>query len=172
MNEQLKLPFDIFQLLQLLKLLQEDYDALNADLARSDKPYLRRALVRSAVTYFDSCTYFLKRFVIGLHELNKVKLTQDELTRLQKRDSFTNRVETTFTTFAKACGVAYVINRNTRGWDEFCKAIKIRNRLTHPQKIEDLELLDDDMKSVETGLNWYISQVNQIFEAWNNLQRV
>ena len=41
------------------------------------------------------------------------------------------------------------------GWDSFQKTIKIRNRLTHPKALEDLNITEEDGSIILAGFNWY-----------------
>lgn len=42
------------------------------------------------------------------------------------------------------------------GWEKFLKAIKIRNRITHPATLEDLNVSKNDYEIVVDGLKWVI----------------
>ncbi len=42
------------------------------------------------------------------------------------------------------------------GWDEFVKAIKVRNRVTHPKSFKDLEILDQEYESIIKAFQWMI----------------
>jgi hypothetical protein len=40
------------------------------------------------------------------------------------------------------------------GWDAFRKALKIRNRITHPKDHEHITVTEDDLKTVNLALEW------------------
>lgn len=40
------------------------------------------------------------------------------------------------------------------GWDAFKRAIKIRNRITHPKNAHDVAISDGDYSTVHQGLKW------------------
>jgi hypothetical protein len=41
------------------------------------------------------------------------------------------------------------------GWNEFQKAAAVRHRLTHPKRNSDVDVTDDELKSVEEAFRWY-----------------
>ena len=54
-----------------------------------------------------------------------------------------------------------------RSWAEFQQAIAIRNRITHPKSISNLEITDDDIAAVTRSLFWLLELIQQVMEAPN-----
>ncbi len=46
--------------------------------------------------------------------------------------------------------------KNDPGWNQFTKATKIRNRITHPKKESDLNVSNDDYSTVVEAIQWFV----------------
>lgn len=60
-----------------------------------------------------------------------------------------------------------VIDFGSDGWSNLNKAIKIRNRITHPKHITDLEISDEDIATSMSGFFWFLSLSEQVMVAGN-----
>ena len=45
------------------------------------------------------------------------------------------------------------------GWADLKQAIKVRNRITHPKSISDLDISDTDIAIIQSGLLWFLGSV-------------
>lgn len=57
--------------------------------------------------------------------------------------------------YAKACSIEFHLDLSTQGWEMFIKAIKIRDRITHPRSIDDLQVSLNDIEIVEKGMEFF-----------------
>jgi hypothetical protein len=48
------------------------------------------------------------------------------------------------------------------GWNEFKKAVGIRNRITHPKSAHDIELSTKDMATIEAASEWFQCVVHEL----------
>jgi len=55
------------------------------------------------------------------------------------------------------------------GWAAFLKAIKIRNRITHPKTEEDIAISKDDFELVNEGIWWAFETIFKILEHPNDI---
>lgn len=51
------------------------------------------------------------------------------------------------------------------GWDELLKAIEVRNRLTHPRNLYDLEVSDEEVMFFMKGQGWFRDELCKIFNS-------
>lgn len=58
------------------------------------------------------------------------------------------------------------------GWVSFKKAIKIRNRITHPKSTLDLSVSDQDIETAQSGFFWFIEMTGDVMEAMVQQQRL
>ncbi len=69
------------------------------------------------------------------------------------------------TNVAKELAPALEIEINGEGWGDLKRTIVIRNRVTHPKGISDLNISSDDTKAAWSGLFWLLSYVERVMEA-------
>jgi hypothetical protein len=53
------------------------------------------------------------------------------------------------------------------GWSDLQKAIDIRNRITHPKPDQDLAINDEDLTTVESGMNWLLATTEYLMASTN-----
>jgi hypothetical protein len=41
------------------------------------------------------------------------------------------------------------------GWESFKRCVQTRNRVTHPKALEEFDVSDDEMKSLESAMTWF-----------------
>ncbi len=57
--------------------------------------------------------------------------------------------------FAKAWGKDFSLEAGGPGWDALFKAVKIRNRITHPKSRSNLEINEEEMRIVQKAYQWF-----------------
>lgn len=56
---------------------------------------------------------------------------------------------------SKVTGVSFN-PKEVEGWAEFNSSVKVRDRITHPKKPQDLVVTEEEMKSAIAGMHWLI----------------
>ena len=69
------------------------------------------------------------------------------------------------TNVAKELVPALEVEINGKGWDDLKRTIVIRNRITHPKGISDLNISSDDTKIAWSGLMWLLAHVEGVMAA-------
>jgi len=69
---------------------------------------------------------------------------------------------------AQACQCPYSIDKGNKTWTSFKEALRIRDRLTHPKKQEDLIISDNELRAVEKTAQWYKECVRHIMTPISN----
>ena len=67
--------------------------------------------------------------------------------------------------FSKIYGVQVHPEFGTKGWHAMKELQLIRNRLTHPQNEEDLQLTRDDRQLVMDAAGWFNATMTSLFKA-------
>ena len=57
------------------------------------------------------------------------------------------------------------------GWNQFRKAVKIRDRITHPKSIKDLTISDTDLTIIEHGCEWFILANHEILHSFKTRRK-
>lgn len=139
----------------------------------------RRAYIRALFSMIDALTHCLKRDSLYLAEGEGLSLTDKERRVLKgeflKRDqsgqvktvdaflSISQGIRVTFSFYAYMNYVDYTIDEESEGWESLIKAVKIRNRITHPKKHEDLEISDEELKRIDSAGNWFIHTMADVY---------
>lgn len=63
------------------------------------------------------------------------------------------------------------IDFSANEWNELKNAIKIRNRITHPKKRQDLDLSERDLSTCISALHWFLEQSTNAMAAANKAAR-
>lgn len=53
------------------------------------------------------------------------------------------------------------------GWSNFRRAVSIRNRITHPRPENDLNVSDEELHAVASGLSWLAATIEYIMASTN-----
>lgn len=67
-----------------------------------------------------------------------------------------------FRAYAKAYDVSFKLNKGDQGWQNFRKAIKVRDRITHPKRLNAMEIRDNELKEVNEGYNWFMDEFKKL----------
>ena len=126
----------------------------------------------NALKIKDENDTHLKKWIesrLLMHEwalLSPEEYSPDSTGRLQKKEAkmpFANYVAFSIRAYSQHsrwfdCSDFFADN----GWNEFKKAVKIRNRITHPKSASDLHISDEDTKTVEAASEWFQSVVHEL----------
>jgi hypothetical protein len=160
------------ELQSLVLYLAED---ANICLARSEEEPLQfwlRSLVRTMFAMVEGVTFRMKQIALQSFQLGCAEFSLPELAILREESyelkengepraqtkflKFNSNLRFTFKTYAKALHCNYVLDLNDEGWSSLNKAVKVRNRLTHPKAINDLEITADNYIHIQRGLLWFM----------------
>lgn len=173
----------VFRMLEMQNILNED-TAEALEMFRFGTPeFCTRTMVRTLSAEFEAQVYLLEQFVIGLNEASpdKFKLTPEESVILKDvslniKSSGTFSVSSKFYPFADR--LLFVLSVATRiinpaakpdtyclNWESVKKFNEIRNRLTHPKKIKDLHISDDEIDHLNRAQDWIRGSMKALFNA-------
>jgi hypothetical protein len=151
--------------------LAADVDACEELLRSQDLPSTRRQLVRAIFALIEASTYYAKREALGMardrgHEVALLveaalldigySVNSDGRVNTQAaRIPLAQNIRLAFRALAAFVAPGYQPPFGDVGWEHLRKAIKIRDQLTHPKSLHDLEVSDADLETVRQGLGWY-----------------
>jgi hypothetical protein len=76
--------------------------------------------------------------------------------------SVTNNIKFAFKVYARVHLVHYSLNIGDSRWDDFKKAMLVRDRLTHPKKVSDLEVTDEEVMRLNRAHDWYSECLDEL----------
>jgi hypothetical protein len=159
-------------LVPLLAPLFNDVVKCEELLERSDTQFARRTLVRAAFAFNEGLIYWFKSLVQqgmladltneGLN-IQKYILLDDQLPKIgpqgkieyqESRIPFLTQCAFVLRTAAEQRKLDPKQFFSDNGWNELGKSLKVRHRITHPKKPEDLDVSDEDLRSTSEGHRW------------------
>lgn len=86
------------------------------------------------------------------------------VTKRGAKISLKKNIQFAFRSLGKAYGITFNLDKGGQGWQQFLRAIKVRDRLTHPKILEQLTVSDDDADDVNGAATWVLQQRNDLRE--------
>jgi hypothetical protein len=155
------------------QILFDDVQENRKLLSSNESQLARRNYLHSLYSFYEvSLSYLREETAIllvgefdlsGEWKLHKVSPLLDESARIGKngklelepnRIPFLSLVAYTLKTFAKQVGFEKEVLSDSR-WEAFCQSTKIRHRITHPKFHSDIEITDDEIRTIDNGLEWW-----------------
>lgn len=140
-----------------------------------------RSFVRAVFALIEGGVFNLKQIALKLSEhgkgnfskaellmLEEITYDLDERGKAQAQTKFIRlprNIKFAFEAAARAFGTSYVLNVGDSGWSSFQEALKIRNRITHPKSIEDLQLSGQDVDEVEAAARWFLRNQTSVIQT-------
>ena len=164
-----------------ISLLVGDVIAARERLTASDTQTGRRDVVRASLAAMEGMTWMAREHVrealVQLDELTPVaNLALRELSyAVSERGELIEQVRglPLLTAIRLAVAQAKIISPRISvefsgaGWSDLRRAIKIRNRITHPKPDQDLAISDGDLAAVHSGLFWLQATVEYVMASTN-----
>lgn len=166
--------------------LKEDVDVLRELGGKSAYHQVwRRAIYRAAFSWIEGVVYQMKQVALKTQGgYYQAKFTRAELIFLLEEahgvnkkglieSDNTNYLETqknlqfAFSKLAQGFGVGTILDKSVHGWEKFTKAIKVRNRLTHPKAESDLNVSDDEMNTLQITISWFQNEITKLIQDAN-----
>jgi len=140
-------------------------------------PYSRRAYVKAVFSFIDGNTYRLNQLWLDCHQAGVFALTKLQINKLHGykfgengrklplKSSILDSVKLSFSVPSKARGIDNPLNTIGNEWCIFKEAVRIRNRLTHPKSVNDLEVSLDEIKIIESACDFYRQSTRALMQS-------
>ena len=167
----------------LVGIVAEDTGHARYLVSNHDTPYNRRSLFRTFFAGVEGITYTLKQEL--LLEAGSVGYSPEEIAPLRDEGySINAKGEASVTTkylptelsllfalklFTITHDERFTPNTKSSGWKSFVSSLRVRHRLTHPKRAEDLQVSDDELRRLESAIGWFTSSVTN---AWREEARL
>lgn len=160
-----------------LKLAQDVFTALE-NWERDDTPFWRRTCYRVCFSYIDAELYQMKMDSVSVEMPEAGGFTRAETALIHEENyeidekgkarvrpyfgHFKNRLRFSFGILAKANDIEYTPDYSDNRWNSLSAADKVRNRITHPKKLEDMNISLNEMRNLSDGFRWFIGTYKAI----------
>ncbi|MFA9480471.1 hypothetical protein ACERK3_19565 [Phycisphaerales bacterium AB-hyl4] len=144
-------------------------DVLHEDRTSS---FNRRMFVRAIFAGAEGITHLLKTWSLGFANENPGQYTIGEIALLREESYELDRTGTKVKSRSKFVPTAknfrfavvsfmkfdpdFKFDSGGQGWESFKEALAIRNRITHPKKVSDLQIDDDELDTCIDAHQWLI----------------
>jgi hypothetical protein len=166
----------IKELTRMSTILTRDIEMCIKAFSTEDSQFWRRTIIRTTFALIEGNTFRMKQLVFTL---NKTKLLSNAEIALLNEEAYdlnekgeayvqtkyiniTRNIKFAFQVFARAFGSNYSLKVDDNGWDCFRKSLKVRDRLTHPKKIGDLDVTEQEVNDILIALQWYKLNFDQV----------
>jgi hypothetical protein len=147
-------------------------------LGQADNQFWRRTLVRTSFAFIEGVVYRMKQLAFEVYSYEGTTLSRSEVAMLLE-DSYelndkgepvskvnyiqiTKSLRFAFKALAHSYGVNHDIKVDDAGWDNFKKALKIRDRLMHPKRVSDLAVADTDRSLIDKAVGWFGENLHEL----------
>ena len=166
-------------LFKLINVLARDSDECESVVATTGSSLSKRNFVRALFAWIEAISYLMRQHV--LRELRKEELTEESIPKLLAASERAYRVDErgdvvevplmtktsnnllfSLRSFAEIVAFPLTVGKGGRNWQAYTRALKIRDRVTHPKSPDDLELTEADLEAVREAKGMIIAYL-QIF---------
>lgn len=156
----------------LLPILEDGFWAEQA-LDKENNQFTRRSYIRSVFAIIEGCVWVLKQTILHAPvrkgRIKKLALAEYALLsekayelknngaicEQKKYLKLQDNIRFTFGLINKYFKSGCELGVGTKSWDNFLKAQKIRDRITHPKGPDEIEISDSDLKICKSTSSWF-----------------
>jgi hypothetical protein len=153
-----------------------DLKVCSGELAKDDEnQFWRRTFIRTLFATIEGINYQFKRLALCVADCSALKLDTATETLL-KEESYelknNGQVKTSKAKLRTAdnllfswnivgvvCEVTNKVDQSGDDWQNFIESIKIRDRITHPKHLEDLNISDSNSETIFRTYFWFESNI-------------
>lgn len=163
----------------LLEPLFRDMVGCEELLERSDTQFARRTYIRSAFAFIEGHLYWLKRIAREAVlqkgwrdnnvEIAKLTLLDDQTFKPntqgkveqtgQNAIPFKNNCAFIIRTIYESWDLDPSATFSDEGWMDMQDALKVRHRITHPKRSEDMEISEEELFITSESIRWLLNAV-------------
>lgn len=171
------------ELHDMMAVLSDDTDRLT-EIGLSEQ-FGRRMYIRAMFAMVEGTVYRMKQICFSEEYGSYSSFTPAESALLREetydlddrgkvviKQSFlllVKNIKFAFEAFHKYFGSANNLKIDDAGWESFLKAVKIRNRLTHPKTAIDLNVSDAEFETVRRASDWFEESTSLALNAASDI---
>jgi len=136
-------------------------------------PSQRRFVVRAVFSMMEAICFQLKQMCLESPFASRLTpgemaLARDEDFEVDDRGEvatrsarirFLSNLRFAFRVVVKSHDAPFALDTSGSGWAALQAAVKVRDRVTHPKRVSDLDLSDEEIRRVVDAFRWFDSQV-------------
>ncbi len=135
----------------------------------------RRIFIRSLFAYIEGTCFRLKQDVKLFKKcspqedsiISEKSYVLDKKGSIKEKDLDLRPIENirfAFRIYAGCFGPGFKLKTDGNGWDSYKRALVITNRITHPKKIEDLKIPDEEWTCIVNAYTWFDEEYKKLLK--------
>jgi hypothetical protein len=151
---------------EIMRVLHSDVQRAMELYTAEHSPYARRTYIRTFFAMIDGLTFQLKQVALEREREGLVSFSPSEREQLLEDTKFVrapDNIRLSLECLARAYGADFRPAYGNHRWASLKRAIGIRHGVTHPKKLEDLDISDAELKILLEGGQWYRDNLNELF---------
>lgn len=171
----------VAQLKDVYRILSDDMELAVAHNMAHPSPFSHRTVVSAFYSLVEGLAFQLRQVTVASLEPHPGHLTTAELVLLrEERYSLNDKGETevsdrsepvpkkllfTLKCYGKCHGTLFKPRTDQHGWNALKRAVRIRNRVTHPKSASDLTVGTEDQQILADAYLWWKETISDMFHA-------
>lgn len=168
---------------KFISALHEDVQEASKRMRAEDCAFTRRSFLRALFAFIEGALFARRTIVLELNRptaggyvvsnladgdrmlLREITFEHNDNGTVKERNGnfqvFLKYLRFTFDIYFRSIQRPNPVDYRVAGWESFCKAHEIRNRITHPKRVLDLSISDDELQHIRLPERWFIGQFNK-----------
>lgn len=173
----------IFHLNEELLLIRNKGKLASDDAGRDVSGSLwRRIFIRSLFAYIEGTCFRLKQDVKLFKKcspqedsiISEKSYALDEKGSIKERELYLRpkeNIKFAFKIYSGCFGPDFKLKTDGNGWNAYKGALKIRNRITHPKKIDNLKISDGEWAYIVNAHTWFDDEYQRLLRFRKKAQK-
>ena len=159
----------------IVRVFQDDFEICVQTHHEHEIQFWRRAFVRTVFAFIEGTTASMKRIAADSYHqpdarfsLAELALVAEEAYELNDKGEavtlpakipVTKNIRFAFNVFARTYSINYQLKVDDNRWADLKAGLKVRDRLMHPKRVEDLVVSDEDLALVRSAAYWFLDNI-------------
>lgn len=165
----------------MVKLL-DDAHAAETYLDQNDTQFARRAYIRSIFASLEGIVWLLKQVCLNVPNVSgprkfhpaEFALLQDQTYDLKNNGETSTQtnflrlpdnLRFTFRVFNRLFQAQIDLGVRGAPWDKFLRSLDVRHRITHPKKVDELDISDQEIELYRKVSSWFNETIHKAVQA-------
>jgi hypothetical protein len=149
---------------------------------RYDSQAVRRIYVRLFISFVESVVASIKADMLAdpprpLSLSEQALLTESAVDVSDTGDirdrplllQIGKNVRFAFKFYAANHNLAFTVDFGGEGWRAFVETVRVRNRITHPKRLEEMSISDDELAVIDRAHDWFVISYTGLLAAHINV---
>lgn len=173
-------PTAVTEFRQIFAVLRDDFIRAKSAVLSEPSEFHKRNLVRTTIALIDGFAFQLRQVTLATIENTGLLTDGDRAILREERYQLSSKglpevkenyqktlpmILFSLRVYAKNHGSDFTPNTSLNGWNCLRQAVEIRDRVTHPKRLTDLDINDDVGQIFAEGVHWWDDMLGQLLSS-------